>query len=106
MSSPSLVTPDLEALDPASLAQLLGEAELLRARVLRKLDPHPVPTPAPQPAPAREASALTIKQAAERLQVSASWVRRRLEQLGAFRIGSRNWRIPESAVVRVEKGGA
>ena len=101
----SPLTVDFDALDAAELLHALGRTELTKARILARLSA-PAPGPAPQPQPTRGAPALTIKQVAERLRVSQAWVRRAMEsgKLKAFPIGSRNWRIPESAVARVEKG--
>ena len=100
----TLLKPDLDQLDVAGLVRTLGEAELLRARILRRLDPV-APTPVPQPTPTR-GSALTVRQVSERLKVSQAWVRRAIQsgRLASFKIGTRNIRIPESAVARVEKG--
>jgi excisionase family DNA binding protein len=105
MTAQHSLTTEVDGLDTDGLVRMLGQTELTKVRILARLSP-PVPGPAPQPQPTRGAPALTIKQAAERLRVSQAWVRRAIEsgKLGAFRIGSRNWRIPDSAVARVEKG--
>ena len=94
-------------LNAVGLTRLLGETELQRVRILARLHPPAPVTTAPAPVATRGA-ALTIRQAAARLHVSPATVRRFIAsgKLAHFRISTRNLRVPESAVAKLERGAA
>src|SRR5262245_27203055 len=100
----------VEGMSQAEMKAALGDVEVLKARLLQRLTSPSTPTVAEVPvaavAPPTKTPALTIKQAAASLGVSPDTVRRMCldGRLKHFKIGSRNIRIPESAVAKLEKG--
>jgi len=101
-----LTTLDVDHLHADELVPALGAIEALRVKILGRILAPPVATLTPHPISTRGAPSLTVRQVSERLRVSQSWVRRAIQsgRLAAFKIGTRNIRIPDSAVARVEKG--
>jgi excisionase family DNA binding protein len=104
----SLTTLDVDHLSMDELVPALGAIEALRAKILGRILPPPVAPLTPHLIPTRGAPSLTVRQVSERLRVSQAWVRRAIQsgRLAHFKIGSRNIRIPESAVAKLERGVA
>jgi len=95
---------DIASLAAEELVPALGAVDARRAKILGRLTSTPVPLP--PPVLARGVPALTVRQVAARLHVSHASVRRMVAdgRLAHFKIGTRNIRIPESAVAKVERG--
>jgi hypothetical protein len=86
----SLQTP-LETLDADGLATLLGQIEVLRHRVLRRLDPAPATAAAPAAEPDR---VVGIGEAARRLGMSKGWLYRNAATMPfATKPNGHNWRF-------------
>ena len=79
----------LEELNDDGLTALLGQVELLRRRILHRLDGPEEPAPQPEPAP----GLLSIEEAAARIRMSTSWLYREAPTLPFARKISNRWRF-------------
>jgi hypothetical protein len=81
----------LETLDADGLTRLLGQIEVLRRRVLRRLDPEPATAAAPAAEPDQ---VVGIGEAARRLGMSKGWLYRNVATMPfATKPNGHNWRF-------------
>ncbi len=95
----------IEAVQPAALPALIGEAEALKARLYARLQA--TATPPPAPAPNGDGTAkrlLTADEVAERLGVDRRWVYRHADELPfTRRLSEGTLRFSERGLERWER---